>query len=145
MLSGNERKKTTKAERKKQKRNNIIMKKTLLPSPKNIQFRIDESAEIVLFTGDIENKGLTQFLRFKLSGQQDFATYGYPAKIPAGQTSFHFEIPLVALLDEDEVTIQVFNERGQISHPFVCRFVKFEQGAVRTIYRNTTDKSRKKI
>lgn len=124
MLHKRERKKTTKAERKKQKRDDIVRKKALLPSPKNIQYRIDEHNEIVLFTGEIENKGLTQFVRFKLSGQQDFPTFGYPAKIPVGQTAFCFEIPLVALLEEDEVTLQLFNDQGRMSPLIKCSFVK---------------------
>ena len=127
MLPINNRKKTTKAERKKQKRNNIIMKKTLLPAPSNIQYRIDARNEVALFTGNIENKGMTNFLRFKLSGQQDFATFGYPAKIPVEDTSFQIEIPLVALLDEDEVTIQLFNEQGRMSQPIKCPFVKLNR------------------
>lgn len=126
-------KKTKKAIRKMQKRENISKKKKLLPMPQKLHYIVDDAMESVLIKGEFtklnsftaDNK---TYLRFKLSGQQDFPTFGYQAKIPVqSSTQFQFEIAQVALLDEDEISIQLFNDQGQASEIFTCGYVKKEK------------------
>lgn len=125
-------KKTKKAIRKMKKRENISKKKKLLPIPQKLEYIVNDEMESVLIKGEFtklnshsaDNK---MYLRFKLSGQQDFPTFGYQAKIPVQSSAqFQFEISQAALLDEDEVSIQLFNDQGQASETFTCRYVKKE-------------------
>lgn len=126
-------KKTKKAIRKMNKRENISKKKKLLPMPQKLHYIVDDEMESVLIKGELtkvngHSANIQTYLRFKLSGQQDFPTFGYQAKIPLQSSKqFQFEIAQVALLDEDEISIQLFNDQGQASEIFTCRYVKNEK------------------
>lgn len=117
--------KTKKALRKIKKREEIFSRKRHLPLPTNISYHVDDEAECIIVSGDV---GLvneaTHFIRFKLSGQQVFATFGYQSKIPVTEGRFQFEVQRAALLDQDYVEIQLYNDNKQYSDRAICMYEK---------------------
>jgi hypothetical protein len=120
--------KTKKALRKMKKRENKQQKKRFIPSPTNIQYIVNAENDSIVVKGSINQiptLDAKTYIRFKLSGQKDFLEFGYQAKVPIGKNNeFQFEVLQAALLDEDEIAIQAFNEKGQASEVITCQFRK---------------------
>lgn len=121
--------KTKRALRKIKKRQAISYKKRYLPMPRSVRYIVDETGDFLIVSGEIEG-GLDvdaeHFIRFKLSGQQDFPIFGYQAKIPIQKGSFQFEILQDALLEKDYFEVQLFNNQKQYSDRFVCHYEKVQ-------------------
>lgn len=117
--------KTKKALRKMKKREDILSRKRYLPMPTNVHYRVDDVAECIIVSGELERLDSgAHFIRFKLSGQQQFSLFGYQAKIVIEQECFQFEVQQAALLDRDYIEIQLYNDYKQYSDRFVCLYEK---------------------
>lgn len=120
--------KTKKALRKLKKRENKLQKKRTMPSPTDIQYIVNKDNDSIVVKGRIDQEQTLDtklFIRFKLSGQTDFLPFGYQAKIPISKNNhFQFEVLQAALLDEDEIAIQAFNEKGQASEIITFQYRK---------------------
>lgn len=122
--------KSKKSLRKLKKRQEVFVKKRLLLTPKNISYTVDESGDFIIVSGEVEKEprinDLAHYIRFKLSGQQDFTPFGYQAKIPIQNYRFQFEVLQDALLELDYIEIQLFNKRNQSSECAVCYYEKVQ-------------------
>lgn len=95
--------------------------------PKGVRYIVDETEDFLIVSGEIEGElDAEHFIRFKLSGQQDFPIFGYQAKIPIQKGYFQFEILQDALLEKDYFEIQLFNNQKQYSDRVVCNYEKVQ-------------------
>lgn len=120
--------KTKKAQRKLKKREQIAQKKNTLPNPVKVRYETSTENDSIIIKGELDETSFKKsttpcYIRFKLSGQKDFLTFGYQAKIPV-TNQFQFEVLQAALLDEDEIAIQLFNDKGQVSEIVTCHYAK---------------------